>query len=278
MVMSRLLPKRWADDFAAIYTYCRRADDAADEAPSIDDAIRDLEHLQHAVERVYAGQCDGEDPHFLALSDVIQRHEIPKSLFLDLLDAFLQDQRVTRYDTWSQVLDYCTRSADPVGRLVLFITGHGSRAADHPQWPQSDATCTALQLVNFWQDVRPDFLKRDRIYMPREMMDEHGVTEVELAGMIARRRADAKFIGLMQALVSRTAPMFVEGRQLIGHVDADAKPVIRLFNDGGEAVIRGIRRQRYDVIRRRPPITKLSKACMVARAWIDLRRSRHRGS
>lgn len=278
VVMSRLLPARWADDFAAIYTYCRRADDAADEAPSIDEALAGLEDLERRVESVYAGTLDGSDLHFEALADVIERHEIPKSLFLDLLDAFVQDQRVNRYESWTQLLDYCRRSADPVGRLVLYVTGHGDRDEAHPQWELSDSTCTALQLVNFWQDVRPDYLKRDRIYMPADIMSEHGVDETALKLMIEQRKATPACESLVADLVERTAPMFVRGRTLTEHLTADAVPVIRLFNDGGEAVIRGIRRQRYDVVRRRPPVTRLSKAWMVARAWIDLRRSRHRAS
>ncbi len=269
-VISRLLPREHEADFAAVYAFCRTADDAADERGDPAISLAELAGMHRQVDRCAAGEpVDG--PYFPALAVVMRRHRVPAELFHRLLAAFERDQRQSRYETWEDLLTYCTGSADPVGRIVLLITGHG----DHPELQEmfrlSDATCTALQLANFWQDVARDLLERDRIYMPGEVMRQHGVTEPELRKMVETKRTSESFRELEEDLLSRTRPLFVRGRDLWPKVKKEVRPAIQLFTAGGEAILRAIEGQRYDVLVRRPTLTRWGKAALAARAWIGLR-------
>ena len=201
----------------------------------------------------------------------MQRHAVPAELFHRLLSAFERDQRQSRYETWDDLLTYCTGSADPVGRIVLLITGHGDRPEIEQMFRLSDCTCTALQLANFWQDVVRDLLERDRIYLPGAMMREHGVSEASLRQMIEAGRADAGFAALERDLVARTRPLFDEGKALWPHLNPSISPAIKLFTAGGEAILHAIERQRYDVVIRRPTLGWWGKASLAFRAWIGLR-------
>ncbi|MCC6907395.1 MAG: squalene synthase HpnC [Phycisphaerales bacterium] len=269
-VISRLLPREHERDFAAVYAFCRTADDAADERASKADSLAELAEMHRQVDRCAAGGVV-EGPYFPALAVVMSSHGVPAELFHRLLDAFERDQRQTRYETWEDLLTYCTGSADPVGRIVLLITGHGDRPQIDEMFRLSDCTCTALQLTNFWQDVVRDLLERHRIYIPAEMMREHGVSEAALQRMIERRQADESFRSLERTLAARTQPLFDEGKGLWPHLRPPVRPAIQLFTAGGESILRAIRRQRYDVIMRRPTLSRLGKAALAARAWIGLR-------
>ncbi|MEE9212367.1 MAG: squalene synthase HpnC, partial [Phycisphaeraceae bacterium] len=166
-VVSWLLPRRFRDDFRHVYAFCRWADDLGDQTGDRQRSLDLLAWWRREIDACYDGRP--RHPVFVALNRTIRRHDIPRKPFDDLVDAFVQDQTLTRYDTFEQVLDYCTRSANPVGRLVLYVCGY----RDQRRQQLSDATCTALQLANFWQDVRRDILERDRVYVPAEVAARH---------------------------------------------------------------------------------------------------------
>jgi squalene synthase HpnC len=195
---------------------------------------------------------------FVALRETITKFEIPIEPFLDLIDAFEQDQGVNRYDTFDQLVDYCRRSADPVGRLVLYMCGY----RDAERQRLSDRTCTALQLANFWQDIRRDILDRDRIYIPRESMRKFGVTEDQ----IVEGRCDEHFRELMRFEVNRTASLFNEGDRLLPMLNSSVQRQVKLFGEGGKAVLEAIRRRNYDTLGRRPVISGWKKGELIARA------------
>src|SRR5215471_2609096 len=172
-VVSFLLPKRLHQDFYNVYSYCRWADDLGDEIGDTAESLRLLEWWRGELDAMYAGRTT--HPVFAALLTTVEKYGIPRQPFSDLIDAFVQDQTVTRYRDWEGVFGYCRNSANPVGRLVLYLCGY----SDPQRQRFSDFTCTALQLANFWQDVTVDLLK-DRIYIPLDIMDRHGYTETEL--------------------------------------------------------------------------------------------------
>lgn len=269
-VISRLLPREHEADFAAVYAFCRTADDAADERGDKAVSLAELAGMHRQVDRC-AADLPVDGPYFPALAAVMRRHHVPAELLHRLLAAFERDQRQSRYETWEDLLTYCTGSADPVGRIVLLITGHGNHPEIEEMFRFSDATCTALQLTNFWQDVARDLLDRDRIYIPEEMMRRHGLTEADLRSMVEAGRAGEAFLRLEADLVARTRPLFEHGRALWPRVKGSVRPAIQLFTAGGEAILRAIDRQRYDVLVRRPTLTRWGKASLAARAWIGLR-------
>ena len=248
-VVSLFVPRPLRQDFCNIYAFCRIADDAADEAASAEHAVRLLDQLKRETRACFAGE--GSSAVFMALAGTIARHELPIEPFLDLIDAFEQDQRVTRYDTFEQLLDYCRRSADPVGRLVLYLCGY----RDAERQRLSDQTCSALQLTNFWQDVRRDKLDRDRIYLPRESMEEFSVTEEQ----IKEGRCDDHYRALIRHLVDRTAEMFGAGDKLPATLSARYRRQISLFSRGGRAILAAIRLQDYDTLTQRPSLTRWHK-------------------
>jgi squalene synthase HpnC len=265
-VVSWFLPRRLREDFGHVYAFCRWADDLGDETG---DPARSLELLawwRRELDACYAGEP--RHPVFVALAHTIERHRIPARPFEDLIDAFVQDQTVTRYDTWEQVLDYCRRSADPVGRLVLYLCGH----RDELRQRLSDRTCTALQLANFWQDVRRDILERDRVYLPREVADLHGL-DIEAMASAVRGGGEvqpfaAAYRATLTELVERTWPLFAEGRQLWPLVASDVRLDIQLFTLGGEAILRMIRKRDFDTLTHRPSLSKGAKLALMMRAAV----------
>jgi squalene synthase HpnC len=264
-VVSWLLPRRLHVDFAHVYAFCRWADDLGDETGDRDRSTELLTWWRQEL----AACCGGEPRHpvYVALAQTMKRYEIPAKPFEDLIDAFEQDQRVSRYATWEQVLDYCTRSADPVGRLVLYLCGH----RDEQRQRLSDATCTALQLVNFWQDVRRDIIERDRIYIPADMLGRHGLTHEDL---VAHVRGTQMMTGEQMTacraavgeLIERTWPLFRKGHGLWPLLERDIRLAIRLFSMGGEAVMRRIERMGYNTIQTRPRLSKATKARLMLHA------------
>jgi squalene synthase HpnC len=262
-VISFLLPRHLRQDFCNVYAYCRTADDAADEVPDQDQSLRLLAGLREELHQTYAGRP--KRPIFIALSATIERHSIPIEPFDDLLDAFEQDRRINRYQTFEELVAYCRRSADPVGRLVLWMCGYRDAVRQH----LGDRTCTALQLANFWQDVRRDLLERDRIYLPAESMDRFGVTENSLRQQIAQDRCDESVRHMIQFEVDRAARLFDEGEALLPMLDRSVRGQIGLFGAGGRAVLKAIRNQNYDTLTRRPSLSKWQKGHLIATALLN---------
>lgn len=274
-VLSALVPEHLRDDFAAVYAFCRWADDLGDE---IGDTQRSLELL--AWWRRELQQCfDGSPRHpvFIALHPTITRHDLPMQPFDDLIAAFEQDQTVTRYDTWEQVIDYCRRSADPVGRLVLMVCGE---PRTEERFALSDAICTALQLTNHWQDVRRDILERDRIYIPREFIRIDRF-EARLVGSARQGYAvDHLFLEesrqLIRTCVERTWPLFQRGQHLPPMLSSQTRPIVQLLAAGGHHVLRMIELWDYETVLHRPKLSKLSKLMLVGKYLLAAKFARKR--
>ncbi len=241
----------------ALYAFARAADDFADE-PMYEGMRREkLDQWEARLHAAYEGRA--EDPIFVALGETVRRLDVPKALLLDLLSAFRQDTVKSRYETWEELLDYCRRSADPVGRLVLLVFGY----RDAPDLaPLSDAICTGLQLANHWQDVAVD-LRKDRVYIPRELRERFSVGEWDLN---AGRVTDG-FRALMAELVSRTRGFFERGRPLCDRVGRDLRFEMRLTWLGGVSILDRIEAVGYDVFRRRPRHGTVAKLSLAWRAW-----------
>src|SRR6202030_3977923 len=246
-VVSWLLPRRLHQHFYNLYAYCRWADDLGDEIPDRQHALELLDAWEDELGLCYSGERGPLHPVLIALRETIRAKDIPQKPFSDLLRAFRQDQRVQRYATWDGVLGYCRYSANPVGRLVLYLCGY--RDAERQQL--SDATCTALQLANFWQDVTRD-LDKGRIYIPLEALAAHGLTEDDIVG----RRFDARYVSLMKELVARTRQLFAEGMPLAQSVDSSLRVDIEMFSRGGLAVLDAIEAIGDNTLEQRPSVPK----------------------
>jgi len=262
IVVSPFLPTELRRHFYHVYAYCRWSDDLADETGDTGRSLELLDWWDGELQACYENEF--RHPVFIALRETIDRFDIPIAPFRDLLTAFRQDQVVTRYRTYADVLEYCRYSANPVGRLVLYLCGY----RDKERQLLSDATCTALQLANFWQDVRVD-LEKGRIYLPLEDLGRYHYTEEDLeAGVV-----DDRFRGLMSYQVNRTRRLFDEGLGLCGKVDARVGLDIELFNRCGSALLDQIERRRFDVLSRRPTLSSTRKAGLflkyaLKRLWI----------
>jgi len=254
-VASWFLPRRLRPHFHAIYAYCRVSDDLGDETGDRAQSLALLDLWGRELDACYRGET--RHPIFVALAETIRACAIPKEPFADLLIAFRQDQTVTRFATMAEVLHYCRYSANPVGHLVLYVCGY----RDAERFALSDHTCTALQLANFWQDVREDYA-RDRIYFPAEDMRRFGVDE----RTIAAADFTPAFRELMRHEVDGTRRMFAQGMPLIGMVDRDLALDLDLFSRGGLEILDAIEQQDYNVLRARPSISKSRKAALLLRA------------
>ena len=257
-VVSWLLPKELHQDFYNLYAYCRWADDLGDEVPDPARALELLDWWEDELNACYSGKPS--HPVFVALRTTILAKEIPKQPFADLLKAFRQDQTVKRYGTWNAVMSYCVYSANPVGRLVLYLCGY----RDEPRQLLSDATCTALQLANFWQDVSRD-LDKGRIYIPLDIAASHGVSEAD----IVQRRFHPGYVALMQDLITQTRALFAQGLPLAKLVDAQLSVDIEMFSRGGLAVLDAIESIGYDTLHRRPAISKAKQARLLGRSLLS---------
>jgi squalene synthase HpnC/squalene synthase HpnD len=266
-VVSWLLPRRLHQHFYNVYAYCRWSDDIADEIPDRAEALASLGDWEMMLRRCYAG--DAQHPVFIALTPTIRACDIPIEPFADLLTAFRQDQVVSRYATWDDMLGYCRYSANPVGRLVLYLCGYSDAARQQ----LSDATCTALQLSNFWQDVGRD-REKNRIYIPLDSLARHGLTPEE----IEARVFDQRYVALMRELITRTRELFAAGMPLARSVDPGLRVDIELFSRGGMAVLDAIEASGYDTLRRRPAIGRALKLRLLARALVGRAISPLRGS
>jgi squalene synthase HpnC len=263
-VVSFLLPKHLHQDFYNVYAFCRWADDLGDE---IGDPARSLELLAWFRECLYSG-AQPRHPVFVALQPTIAARRLSIIHFDNLIRAFEQDQTKTRYENWAQLLDYCVYSANPVGRLVLELCGY----PDEARARLSDHTCTALQLANFWQDVRVD-LDKQRIYLPLDLLKKHGVAERDV---IARRHSPAFALAMREA-VAYARRLFEQGLDLIPTLDARLALDIELFSRGGQKILDKIESIEYRVLERRPKIGKLERIGLLAQVLLGWSKKRIAG-
>jgi len=325
-VLSALVPSDLRDDFAAVYAFCRWADDLGDETGNTD-AARDkslslLAWWRRELQECFAwvagkgseffanGQPSGPGaspgraqpeldpagssfresttatliasspeprepthPVFLALAATVRRHgsgrgALTVTPFDRLIQAFELDQSLHHYQTWDQLLHYCTLSANPVGRIVLALAGYADTPQHADLFAMSDATCTALQLTNHWQDVRRDLLEKDRVYVPSA---ETGITPEILRDWASRPDdpdARVPYITKMRELVNRTGQLFDAGRGLPARLDSRIAPVVWLFGAGGRSVLRAVERAGCTTLWNRPTLTPSVKAWLLARAWL----------
>lgn len=245
IVASQLLPRDLRQHFCNVYAYCRWADDLADEVASGDEGLRLLDWWESLLNAMYGGHT--WHPVFVALAETVERFEIPQQPFADLLIAFRQDQTVKRYETWDDLLGYCRYSANPVGRLVLYL----ARQHREELLPLSDAVCTGLQLANFWQDLGRD-LDIGRIYIPQEAMEAAGMTEDDFC----TRQATPQFRRMMAELVARARAMLNTGWPLVGAMPGRLRIAMALFIQGGLTILGAIEAQDYDVWQQRPTVTR----------------------
>ena len=257
-VATWFLPGKLKQHFYNVYAYCRISDDLGDEVGNAQQSLELLDQWEAELNACYAGSP--KHPVFVALAETVRQCNIPKHEFSDLLIAFRQDQTVTRFETFDDVLGYCRYSANPVGHLVLYLCGY----SDAERQQLSDYTCTALQLANFWQDVAVDYGK-GRIYLPLEDLRRFGVTEDD----IAQHRATPQFLELMKFQVQRAREWFDRGLPLIKKVDRELAVDLELFSRGGQEILNAIENQGFDVLRRRPVISKPRKLWLVVRAAAD---------
>ena len=288
-VGSWLIPREKLRHIYAVYAYCRTVDDLGDEAtpeasvgssagpdtvslladrlpPAQGEAASDIQGYRLALldlwqaelERCYSGTPT--HPVMVALQETIEAFDLPPEPFLKLISANRMEQAASRYPTYQDLLHYCEHSANPVGHLFLYLFGY----RDVERQRLADATCTALQLTNFWQDVARDYGK-GRIYIPLEELDRFGYSEAELA----RGECTPAFRQLMAFQVDRAMELFREGAALVATLDGKARLDVALFTRGGVAVLEAIRNQRYDVLKRRPALSRSRKAGLFLSTWLS---------
>jgi squalene synthase HpnC len=247
-VVSFLLPKRLHQDFYNVYSFCRWADDLADEIGDTHESLRLLSWWRTELQAMYAGTPS--HPVFVALKGTAARHYLLQETFDDLIKAFEQDQVVTRYKNFDELFEYCRYSANPVGRLVLGLCGYRDAARQE----LSDATCTALQLANFWQDVIVD-LEKDRVYLPLDVLLKHSYPIEDLF----LRRFDDRFREVMRDSIGVARDLFLKGLPLAGQVDRRLSIDLELFSRGGLKILEKIEQQDYNVLSSRPKISKVER-------------------
>ena len=254
-VASWFLPRHLRQHFFNVYAYCRISDDLGDEVGDTAASLELLDQWQRELDSCYEGSP--KHPVFVALSETVRQFDIPKHEFSDLLTAFRQDQTITRFETFDDVLAYCKYSANPVGHLVLYLCGYH----DAERQQLSNYTCTALQLANFWQDVSVDY-EKDRIYLPLEDLRRFAVSEDD----IAHNRNTPAFCEMMKFEVERARDWFRRGMPLVGKVDRELAIDLDLFTRGGMEILNAIEKQDFAVLGNRPVISKSRKLALVAHA------------
>jgi squalene synthase HpnC len=265
-VASILLPRRLRAPVGDIYRFARSADDIADEGDA-DDAQRlaSLAAYRAELRRIAQGKPGARpvaDPAlarvFDPLANTIARHQLPITPFYDLLSAFEQDITVKRYADMEALLDYCSRSANPVGRLMLHLYG----AAAGPNLRDADAICTGLQLVNLWQDVRIDW-RKERVYLPQDALRRHGVAEEDIAAC----RLGPAWENLMRDLIGRTRTLLHSGAPLARRLPGRIGLELRLVVQGGLRILERIEQARCDVFMNRPQLGAKDWGVMIWRAF-----------
>jgi squalene synthase HpnC len=258
-VASSFLPKEIRKYVWTIYAFARIADDYADEPGfTLAERMDNLNQWEQYLDECY----NGNPTHrvFAALAETVDRFQIPIELFKNLLTAFRADITVKRYDTYEDVLAYCRNSANPIGRLVLLLLNYRSET----MMQFSDSICTALQLTNFWQDVSVD-LQKDRVYLPLEELEEFGYSEQDLFN----QKVNNRFCDLMAFQVRRTAELFAEGKPLLTMVGRDLSMELKLSWNGGTRILQKIHEQNYDVLTKRPALSKLDKLGLLFRSFLS---------
>jgi squalene synthase HpnC len=265
-VATWFLPGRLRQHFCNVYAYCRISDDLGDDVGDTGAALALLNQWEAELNACY--DSHPKHPVFVALAETVETFNIPKHEFSDLLRAFRQDQTVTRYKSFDDLLGYCRYSANPVGHLVLYLCGY----SDAERQQLSDFTCTALQLANFWQDVSVDYAI-GRIYLPIESLRRFGVSEDD----IASNRNTQAFREMMKFEVERARQWFHRGLTLVEKVDRELAIDLELFSRGGQEVLNSIERQKFAVLGQRPAISKPRKLALVARAALGKLLVKRRG-
>ncbi|HMV50599.1 MAG TPA: squalene synthase HpnC [Blastocatellia bacterium] len=261
-VGSVLIPSQLRKHVYSIYAFARTADDFADEGYETSgltetQRLAALDDWQQKLDRCFAG--DADHPVFIALAATVKDLNLPKKLLADLLSAFKQDVTKRRYADFDEVLDYCTRSANPVGRLILLLFGY----RDERLHQLSDHICTALQLANFWQDVAVD-IQKDRVYLPEDDMARFGVGVDELR----ENRFSERYAALLKFQVERTWELFHRGRPLPEAVSGRLKYELRLTWFGGTRILERIEELGYDTLNQRPVISTFDKVRLLIRTLI----------
>jgi squalene synthase HpnC len=257
-VASRLFPRHLHQHLCNVYAYCRWADDLADEAG--EESLALLDWWERQLDGLFAssGSTALKHPVFIALAETIRQFDIQQRSLADLLMAFRRDQVQKRYETLADLLTYCERSANPVGRIVMAL----GRAQSNENVQLSDQICTGLQLANFCQDVRRDF-ERGRIYLPLDICLKHGWDEAKFSA----GQCDDDFRELLRSVVDEAETRLLGGQPLVDRVPRDLRLPIRVFVAGGRTILAAIRRTRYDCLTRRPTVGRLTKLRLLATAW-----------
>ena len=257
-VVSFLLPRHLHQDFYNVYAFCRWADDLGDEIGDTAESLRLLHWWREELEKMFQGEAS--HPVFVALLPTVRKHALPVEPFANLITAFEHDQRVTRYANWDEIFAYCANSANPVGRLVLGLGGY----TDATRYALSDATCTALQLANFWQDVSVD-LQKDRVYIPQDLLARHGVP---IEDVFARRFTPA-FAAAMREACGVARELFIKGSALPPLLDPRLALDVTLFSRGGMYILDKIEKQGFDVLTARPYISKGERVRLLLRTLLS---------
>ncbi len=260
-VVSFLLPRELHQDFYNVYAFCRWADDLGDEIGDTGESLRLLGWWRELL----FSSATARHPVFVALRPTIAARRLPLECFDHLIEAFEQDQVVTRYANWDEVMRYCVKSANPVGRLVLALGGYH----DEARGVLSDYTCSGLQLANFWQDVRVD-IGKERIYLPLDLLARHGVAESDVLGL----RHSVQFEAAMREAVAYARELFERGLPLIPTLDARLSLDIELFSRGGLAILDKIEEQGYRVLEARPKIEKAERVVLLLRTILSWSKKR----
>ncbi|MBL8239129.1 MAG: squalene synthase HpnC [Bryobacterales bacterium] len=257
-VVSFLLPKHLHQDFYNVYAFCRWADDLGDEIGDTAESLRLLKWWRGELSRMYSGEAC--HPVFVALGPTVRKHSLPVEPFANLITAFEHDQAVTRYNNWDEVFAYCVNSANPVGRLVLGLGGY----RDAIRYELSDATCTALQLANFWQDVSVD-LEKDRVYLPLDLLARHGVPVDD----VYARRFTPNFAAAMKEACQVARALFEKGLALPPMLDRRLALDVTLFSRGGMHILDKIEQRGYDVLTARPYISKGERVRLLLKTLVS---------
>ena len=258
------LPRKVIKHFHSIYAYCRMIDDFGDEFSG--ESNHYLDYAEEQLNLCYRGKPDSLSFH--ALYKTISEFDIPRKPFQDLIEANRIDQNKKRYNTFSDLLTYCEKSANPVGHLVLYVLGF----TEDKCFELSDLTCTALQLTNFWQDVQEDYILRDRIYIPLEDMEKFKYNEQQLWN----REYNQNLVKLMQFQIDRTSGYFSKGLELLDYISGKSRIEIAMFNLGGLGILEKIKKRKYNVFLGRPKLSRTDKTGLLLKSVLISNRLGHK--